>query len=278
ELRERDRMDSERQHSPLRHMPDAHRVDSTALDEGQTVERILDLARNARPLPGSDTPHYWLGRYRFWQDRVAALLGQMVQIELHGSAHEDEIQAGAIFACNHISNWDPPLLGSMLNRQVVFLGKSELFRWPLGPVLRWFDAVPIVRGRYDAEAFELTRAHLRGGHSVAIFPEGTRREPHRPGPVKRGLGILVESAGVPWLPCLVRGTGSLRAAHHRDRPMELWMGPPSYPVGIEALRASGLDSDQIQDRIGELFLAQLHALGQRAQEHRPRPEYEIDRN
>ena len=39
------------------------------------------------------------------------------------------------------------------------------------------------------------------------------------------------------------------------------------------MRASGMEDSQIHARIGELYLAQIHALMQRAQEHRPLPDY-----
>ena len=269
ELRERDHLDSSRRHSPLRHMPDAHLVDSTTLDRDQTVRRILDLARDGRPAPDPAQPRFWMGHYRFFHDKVRWLVQSLTRVEVHGAAHQDELVGGAVYACNHISGWDPPVIGAMIDRQVAFLAKQELFRWPLGPLIRWVGTVPIVRGRYDARAFEITRDHLRAGRNVAIFPEGTRKRPGHPGPVKRGLGILVESVGAPWLPCLLRGTLSLKEARNPATPMELWMGPPSWPVGVEAMRASGVDTAAIQSRVGELYLSQLHALMQRAQEHRP---------
>lgn len=274
ELRERDELDSTRRHSPLRISPDAHFVDNTTLDAEETVQRILDLARSGRPQPDPEGEHYWMGHYRFFHARARDLFRALMRIEVHGSAHQDEIRGGAIYACNHVAGWDPPILGAMIDRQVAFLAKAELFRWPLGPMLRWVGAVPIVRGRYDARAFEVTRDHLRSGRNVAIFPEGTRKPVGRPGPVKRGLGILVENVGAPWVPCFVRGTASMRIARNPETPMELWIGPPSYPVGVEALRATGLDASTIQSRIGELYLAQVHALSQRAQEFRPLPDYD----
>ena len=215
-----------------------------------------------------------MAHYRFLHPKAQVLFRALMNIEVHGSEHQSEISGGVVYACNHIYGWDPPILGGMVDRQVAFLAKAELFRWPLGPMIRWVGAVPIVRGKYDARAFEVTRDHLRSGRNVAIFPEGTRKPVGRPGPVKRGLGILVENVGAPWVPCLVRGTKSISQARNPETPMELWIGPPSYPVGVESLRAAGLDASAIQTRIGELYLAQLRALSQRAQEHRPLPDYE----
>lgn len=276
ELRARDRIDSTREHSPLRMAPDAHLVDTTSMDREQVIARILELARASRPGSGGyeGPPRFWMDHYRWVQPKAAPFIRLLVRLEVHGADHQNELRSGAVYACNHISGWDPPVLGALIDRQVAFLAKTELFRWPLGPAIRWVGAVPIVRGRYDARAFEVTRDHLRAGRNVAIFPEGTRKPVGRPGPVKRGLGILVESVGAPWVPCLVRGTVSLRQARKTGTPMELWIGPPSDPVGVDAMRASGLEPAAIQSRIGELYLAQLRALMQRAQEFRPRPDYE----
>jgi len=274
ELRERDHLDSTRQHSPLRLMPDANLVDNSTLDRDQTIARILDIAGGVGLDESSSTTHFWMRHYKFGHDRIAAMMRRSFSVEVHGAGNQTGIRGGAVFACNHIAGWDPLLLGAMIDRQVAFLAKDELFRWPLGPLVRWVGTVPIIRGRYDAGAFQITRDHLRSGRNVAIFPEGTRRPPGRPGPVKRGLGILVESAGSPWVPCMVRGTASARRARDPRFPMELWIGPPSYPSGIGALRAAGLQDASIQARIGELYLAQIQALMQRAQEHRPRADHE----
>ena len=273
ELRERDHLDSSRIHSPLRLMPDAHLVDNSTLDRDQTVARILEIARGVELEVEGPVVHFWMRHYKFGHDRVAAMMNRFLQVEVHGAANQAGIRGGAVYACNHVAGWDPLLWGSMIDRQVAFIAKSELFRWPLGPVIKWVGTVPIVRGRYDVEAFQTTRDHLRSGRNVGIFPEGTRRPPGQPGPIRRGLGILVESAGAPWVPCMVRGTTSARLARDPERPMELWIGPPSYPTGISAMRASGMEDSQIHARIGELYLAQIHALMQRAQEHRPLPDY-----
>ena len=274
ELRERDHLDSTREHSPLRLMPDAHLVDNSSLDRDQTIARILEIAGGVNLEEPGSVIHFWMRHYKFGHDRIAAMMRHSFRVEVHGAGNQSGIRGGAVFACNHIAGWDPLLLGAMIDRQVAFLAKDELFRWPLGPLVRWVGTVPIVRGRYDETAFRITRDHLRSGRNVAIFPEGTRRPLGRPGPVKRGLGILVETSGVPWVPCMVRGTTSARQARDPRHPMELWIGPPSYPHGIDAMRAAGLEDGLIQGRIGELYLAQIHALMQRAQEHRLRPDYE----
>jgi cytidylate kinase len=44
-LRERDRRDIERRHSALRPADDAVELDTTRLDAGQVIERVVELAR-----------------------------------------------------------------------------------------------------------------------------------------------------------------------------------------------------------------------------------------
>ena len=157
--------------------------------------------------------------------------------------------------------------------------KKELFA-----ILGWsraalgYGLIPVAcdqGGKMLMGMIRSAKGMIADGRPLVIFPEGTRKPVGRPGPVKRGLGILVESAGAPWMPCFVRGTSSVRTARNPETPMELWLGPPSYPHGVEALRATGLDAGVIQTRVGELYLAQIRALSQRAQEYRPLPDYEV---
>jgi 1-acyl-sn-glycerol-3-phosphate acyltransferase len=40
-------------------------------------------------------------------------------------------QGGVIIAANHISNWDPPMLGTAMTRPLCAMAKEELFKIPV---------------------------------------------------------------------------------------------------------------------------------------------------
>ncbi len=55
---------------------------------------------------------------------------------------------GPVVICsNHISNFDPPLIGTSIKRQINFMAKSELFDVKvLGPTLDKIGVFPVKRG------------------------------------------------------------------------------------------------------------------------------------
>jgi len=94
---------------------------------------------------------------------------------------------GKIIASNHVSNFDPPFIGSVLPLEIYFLAKSELFKNKImGKILSTFNAIPIKRGKMDISAIKKCISVLNNGHSMLIFPQGTRN-----GKVaKPGIGMI----------------------------------------------------------------------------------------
>lgn len=273
ELARRDHLDSTRAESPLRLAPDAERIDTTGLDFDAVVERVCAFAESRRPerIPREELKGYRWRQVSYWATKsfLRGLLWIPYRLRLFGAAHQ-EIRRPLIFACNHCSYWDPVVLGVLIDRQVSFIAKRELFRGPLGVILRFYGTIPIVRGRFDAKAFDTAGEVLSSGGNVVIFPEGTRKPPGRPGPVKRGLGLLAMATDTPYLPCFVRDTTrSGHALRFMGGAMEAWLGPPTVLRGVDALRSQGLDDATIQARVGELYLAQIGALAHRAERYAP---------
>ena len=97
-------------------------------------------------------------------------------------------EGGCVLAANHLSNFDPWAIGLPLypRRFLRFMGKSELFWWPLGPIIQAGGAFKVRRGQADAEAIETAEQLCREGHVVVMFPEGTRR--------KKGLADAAKKA------------------------------------------------------------------------------------
>jgi 1-acyl-sn-glycerol-3-phosphate acyltransferase len=122
---------------------------------------------------------------------------------------------GFVLACNHISSFDPWPLGLPLwpHRQLRFMAKAELYRWPLTYVVDGAGAFPVRRGQRDTEAIDTAVSLVRDGWPVAMFPEGTRRTK---GLVKKfearprsGAARIALEGGVPLVPAAVAGTDGL---------------------------------------------------------------------
>ncbi|SHE73838.1 1-acyl-sn-glycerol-3-phosphate acyltransferase [Desulfofundulus australicus DSM 11792] len=125
-------------------------------------------------------------------------------------AHHLPPSGGVLVVSNHVSYWDPVVVGCALDRQVHFIAKAELFRIPLlGPVIRALGAFPVRRGGGDRQAVRRALELLKQGRVVGIFPEGTRSksgellEPHM------GAAMLALRAKVPVLPVAVINTRGL---------------------------------------------------------------------
>ncbi|MEA2653602.1 MAG: 1-acyl-sn-glycerol-3-phosphate acyltransferase, partial [Chloroflexota bacterium] len=101
------------------------------------------------------------------------------RISVEGALDEIPRQGPVILVANHASNLDAVVIGSelipKLGRRIHWLGKKELFAWP---VIGWAAANggvhPVDRGAADIEAFRLASRILEQGHILFLFPEGTR--------------------------------------------------------------------------------------------------------
>lgn len=84
-------------------------------------------------------------------------------------------EGAVILATNHTSNYDPPVVGCALDRQVHFLAKEEIFKVPiLGKIVEKVGSFPIKRGGNDRKAIKTGLELLNSGKVLGVFPEGTR--------------------------------------------------------------------------------------------------------
>jgi len=259
ELAERDRLDSQREESPLTISPDAMVIDNSdmALREqlDVTTEAVLHMLEERRPPDDDRTRRRGrvIFRYRLAY-AVFGALGRFFGLKVHGRANALNTR-GLIFAPTHISTWDPPFLGAAVRDAYPLraVAKAELFRfWPTRLLYRFLDAIPIKRSIYDAAAFDQATAFLERGANILFFPEGTRRVFGSPGPVRNGLGMLMQRTGAPALPIFCRGTlapepgGSVRA------PLEFWIAPPVRLYALPTLLSRSSEKS-VNHAVSRLF-------------------------
>jgi len=159
--------------------------------------------------PPKPTPFYLL---------IGAVSWPLVRLLFRYRAYDRENLPGSggyVLAAGHVSNLDPWALGIALwpRRFLRFMAKSELFWWPLGPLIGAGGGFKVRRGRADLEAIETAVELARAGHVIAMFPEGTRRkkglrkkfQPH----AHTGAARIAIEAGVPLVPAGIKGTNGL---------------------------------------------------------------------
>jgi CMP/dCMP kinase len=187
DLRRRDKLDSGRAVSPLRPAPDARAIVTDGNRFEQTVAMVVGMIReaerdaerapagaNARPIEGHLTP---LIRVVAWGARIASR--SVARLRIEGAIDEIPRKGPVILVANHASNADPVVIGGFLTprlgRRIHWLGKKELFDWPIvGWAARNGGVHPVDRSTADLEAFRLARRILDEGHVLMVFPEGTR--------------------------------------------------------------------------------------------------------
>lgn len=114
-----------------------------------------------------------------------------------------------VFMGNHLSYVDIFFLLSIIEQNVIFMAKEELFKIPVfGFGVRALGLVPINRGESKDALKSLFEAakKIQSGYSVILFPEGTRSGDGNMLPFKRGAFTLAVRTGLEIAPFVLEGT------------------------------------------------------------------------
>jgi len=151
-----------------------------------------------------------------------------------------------IFAANHQSYMDIPVLFGYLPGQFRIMAKSSLFHLPfLGWHLSTSGHMPIERDNPLRAARSLLEAarHVKSGTRVFIFPEGGRTLDGRLAEFKPGTFLLAIKAGAAVIPVTVNGTRGIlkiNSWHIRPGHVEMILHPPISTAGMHAKSAEQL--------------------------------------
>jgi 1-acyl-sn-glycerol-3-phosphate acyltransferase len=111
--------------------------------------------------------------YQFVRAVFAVLFRILLRLEVIGSENIPK-EGPVVIACNHVSNLDPPMVGTAATRPVHFMAKSELFESFMGHVYSSLYAFPVHRGVADTHAIRQALTVLKNNQVLGIFPEGHR--------------------------------------------------------------------------------------------------------
>ena len=115
-------------------------------------------------------------------------------------------KCGFILASNHVSFYDPPMIGGTTDRPFFYLARKTLFSTP---VIDWWltsiRAIPVDQDRPDMVGVKRIIKLLKQGDSVVLFPEGARSYDGVMLPAMPGVGLIIAKAQVPVVPCRIFG-------------------------------------------------------------------------
>lgn len=136
-------------------------------------------------------------------------LARLCGVRVHVRGLENLKNEPYVFVSNHQSHFDIAILLGYLPGQNRFAAKKELFKEPvLGMVMRTMGMIPIDREDPSLAIDRLKR--LRDdGHSLIIFPEGTRSQSGQLLPFKKGPFVAAIQLGLPVVPVACRGTAAI---------------------------------------------------------------------
>ncbi|MDF2635556.1 MAG: 1-acyl-sn-glycerol-3-phosphate acyltransferase [Pelosinus sp.] len=120
------------------------------------------------------------------------------------------MSGGAIIASNHVSLFDPPVIGTAFTRSIHFMAKEELFAISaIGWIFKKLKAFPVRRATADRTAIRHAINLLENGELLGLFPEGTRSLTGQLGRPETGLAMIALKSGVPIIPTAVIGTNKV---------------------------------------------------------------------
>ena len=136
--------------------------------------------------------HVWI--YRF----LSVLVRPVLRAKFNLSGEKLQADGPFLLVSNHVTGWDPLLVGVCLGgRQAYFVASEHLFRLGLlTKVLNWLLApIPRRKASTGMDTVKACLRHLHAGHSVCLFAEGEQCWDGRTGPVFPATGKLAKSSG-----------------------------------------------------------------------------------
>jgi 1-acyl-sn-glycerol-3-phosphate acyltransferase len=161
-------------------------------------------------------------------------------------AEKLHVHETAVYASNHLSYMDTPVLFAKLAFQFRILAKQSLWKVPfIGWYLNRSGQVPVDTKSPRSLIASLNRgvATLKHGIPLVLFPEGGRAATGHLQTMMSGCAYMAIKAQVPLVPLTLVGTYELLPIHVyalHPRPLLIVIGDPISTIGLNPREADAL--------------------------------------
>jgi 1-acyl-sn-glycerol-3-phosphate acyltransferase len=167
-----------------------------------------------------------------------------------------------VVAMNHVSIFDPPLIGAFWPEMLEIIGASDVFAKPgQGEILKLYGVIPVRRGEYDRALLNQIVSIIKTGYPFLIAPEGGRSHVTAMRRAQPGIAYIVEETDVPVVPAGLVGTTEdfWQRAKRGERPrLEIRIGksfklPPITERGAARREARQRNADLVMQYLAGLL-------------------------
>lgn len=194
-----------------------------------------------------------------WGRTVTRISGAKISV-LNGHYLDGRV---AVYAANHLSYTDTPVLFGVLPFQFRIVARHDLFKLPfVGWHLTRSGQVPVNVTNPRASISSLSSAvkTLKSGMPVFIFPEGGRTKTGHLDDFLNGPAFMAIRAGVPIIPIALIGTHELLPIHTSEFhpvPVTLAVGEPIDTSAYSIRQVEEL-TERVRDTISRLYYEHSH--------------------
>ncbi|MCG7409624.1 1-acyl-sn-glycerol-3-phosphate acyltransferase [Paenibacillus sp. ACRRX] len=174
------------------------------------------------------------------------------KVEVQGLEHMPK--DGAVFIANHQGNFDVPIMLGHIGAPKALMAKVELTKLPFIRVwMKYLRCIFVDRKNVRQAMNSLNEAAelVKNGHSIVIFPEGTRSKGDHIGDFKNGGFRVATKTGALIVPIRINGSYKLMEANGnwiRPATVKVTILPPVPTAGLTKEETAALP-EQIKELI-----------------------------
>jgi long-chain acyl-CoA synthetase len=252
-------------------------IDESVLTGSRTVSALSEIGPPPRPAEFPSWNRVWLARgirHAVLSAVFLPLARMLAQARISGQGHLVSLEGPVIFAPNHQSHLDTPLILSALPSRYRYRvapamwkeyfdahfspGRHTRYEWLRDSSLYWlvtlfFNTFPVPQTEVGAgQSLRYLGDLVSDNWSILFFPEGERTEAGEIKPFLPGIGLIAARLQIPVVPIRLRGVEKvLHRQAHWPRPgrVEIVFGPPLD------LKGKGEDYAALAKQVHEAVLA-----------------------
>lgn len=159
--------------------------------------------------------------------------------KVYGRENVPKDQGKYIYAANHVSNFDPPIVSFATRKLIAFMAKEELFepddkrQW----LVKRLGAFAVNRTKPEIATFKTVRDIFTTKWSLGVFPQGGTNPYGKLDGIKKGFAVIAKNAKADIVPvAIAEFNGYPKLKPFTRRKFRIYIGKPiSYKLSEDEI-------------------------------------------